>query len=320
MKALVLLVILAASAVAQLPEFYKQVDRIVFVVPDAARSVAEWKASGVAEIAEVQSAALSAEYLGRKTNSSVRIGAGRFGDVSANWVQPVSGSNAFADFLRHHKAGVFALMHRVGSIAELEEEVKRMARLNVKVLQQGSMTADNTRYVFFDTQREGKYTLGIYFQPVTTPPPVASAPKVTQFAFIVRDEAPVSSYWARLGWPEMSVTHPQLQELQYRGKKADFQGRFGWMRHGKVPYEWIVPEKGPSTWHDHLEAHGEGVHHLAFDVSDIDRALAQWMQAGHEYVMGGSWGERGKRGYGRFAYLDAQRAGGIDVELLWNQR
>jgi hypothetical protein len=36
--------------------------------------------------------------------------------------------------------------------------------------------------------------------------------------------------------------------------------------------------------------------------------------------MGGSWGDAGKPGSGRFAYVDAQGAGGIDIELLWNYR
>ena len=27
-----------------------------------------------------------------------------------------------------------------------------------------------------------------------------------------------------------------------------------------------------------------------------------------------------ERGYGRFAYIDTQAAGGLDIELLWNQR
>jgi hypothetical protein len=36
--------------------------------------------------------------------------------------------------------------------------------------------------------------------------------------------------------------------------------------------------------------------------------------------MSGAWGERGKKGYGRFAYMDTQAAGGIDIELLWNYK
>jgi hypothetical protein len=118
----------------------------------------------------------------------------------------------------------------------------------------------------------------------------------------------------------MSITHPDLHHLEYRGKPAEYRSTLGWMRHGKVTYEWIRPELGPSTWQDHLDKHGEGMHHLAFNVDDMDRAIADWQKAGYRYAMGGAWGEPGKKGYGRFAYMDAQAAGGIDIEFLWNYR
>jgi hypothetical protein len=37
-------------------------------------------------------------------------------------------------------------------------------------------------------------------------------------------------------------------------------------------------------------------------------------------VQGGAWGEKGKPGWGRFAYQDTHPIGGVDVELLWNYR
>lgn len=311
---------LAFAAFAELPEFYKQVDRIVFVVPDVEKALEAWKASGAVEPFATQSAEFEAEYKGRPVQSSVRFAAGRFGDIVANWIQPVSGSTAFADFLKQHGPGVFALMHRVGNPADLDAEVARMAGLKLGVLQRGPMGDDGSRYVLFDTAPQGKYTLGIYWQPQTPPPPPAGAPKVTQFAMVVRDHAPVSKFWASLGWPEMSITNSQLRDLEYRGKPADFKAPLGWMRHGKVPYEWIMPVKGPSTWHDHLERHGEGVHHLAFNVDDMDRAIDKWTKAGYAYAMGGAWGEAGKKGSGRFAYMDTQAAGGIDIEFLWSYR
>ena len=309
---------LATSVFAELPAFYKQVDRVVFVVPDVDKAVAAWKPSGVVEIFGTQTAEFRAEYKGQSSESSVRFAAGRFGDVVANWMQPVSGTNAFTDFLKHHGPGVFALLHRVATSEEIDAEVARMKALNVGILQQGSMGDERSRYVFFDTAPQGKYTLGIYYQPGV--PSLSGGQKVTQFAFIVRDQAAVSKYWSALGWPEMTITKPELHSLEYRGKPAEFKAPLGWMRHGSVPYEWILPEKGPSTWHDHLNKHGEGVHHLAFNVEDMDAALAEWTKAGYSYAMGGAWGDTGKRGSGRFAYLDTQAAGGVDIELLWNYR
>jgi methylmalonyl-CoA/ethylmalonyl-CoA epimerase len=210
--------------------------------------------------------------------------------------------------------------HRVPTLAEIETEVARMKSLNVAVLQRGPMGDDGSRYVLFDTRPEGKYTLGIYYQPQSAGSAPPDAKHVTQFAFIVRDDAAVSKYWSKLGWPEMIITHPDLSALEYRGKPAEYRSRLGWMRHGKVPYEWIMPEKGPSTWQDHLDKHGEGLHHLAFSVDNMDRAIGDWQKAGYAYAMGGAWGKPGERGSGRFAYLDTQAAGGIDIELLWSFR
>jgi hypothetical protein len=320
MRLMFLLGSLAAIGPAQLPEFYKHVDRIVFVVPDVEKSLAGWKASGVVEVFDVRPAEFRAQYRGQQLTSAVRFGVGRFGDVIANWIQPVSGSNAFSEFLETHGPGVFALMHRVEAIDAMDAEVARMSGLGVKVLQSGPMGDDDSRYVLFDTKPDGKYTIGIYYQQGTAPPPASSSPKVTQFAFIVRDEAAVSRYWAKLGWPEMTITHPELHALEYKGKPANFKARLGWMRHGKVPVEWIVPEKGPSTWQDHLDRHGEGMHHMAFNTDDMDREVARWKDGGYSYLMGGAWGEPNERGYGRFAYVDTQSAGGIDIELLWNYR
>ncbi len=320
MKAMLLPVLLAASAFAQLPEFYKQVDRVVFVVPDLDKALAAWKPSGAVQIFGTQTAEFEAEYRGKSGQHSIRFAVGRFGDVLANWVEPASGNNAFSDFLKTHGPGMMSIMHRVGSLSELDAEVARMKRLGVGVLQRGPMGDDGSEYVMFDTEAAGKYVLAVSFQPTPAPPASPDTRKVTQFAFLVRDEKAVSAYWAKLGWPEMSVTHPELHGLTYRGTPGDFRARLGWQRHGKVVYEWVIPEKGPSTWHDHLEKHGEGLYHLAFDVEDMDRAVAEWTKAGYPYAMGGAWGEAGKRGSGRFAYVDTQSAGGIDVELLWNYR
>ena len=64
----------------------------------------------------------------------------------------------------------------------------------------------------------------------------------------------------------------------------------------------------------------EGFHHLAFRVKDMDADLAWWAGLGYPESMSGGWGDKGKKGSGRFAYVDTQSIGGIDVEVLWSMR
>ncbi|MDZ7637848.1 MAG: VOC family protein [Bryobacterales bacterium] len=184
-----------------------------------------------------------------------------------------------------------------------------------------------SRYVLFDTEAGGKYVLGLvavggagYPKALRPPPLKANARKVTQYAFAVKDLHAVSAYWEKLGWPAMAITNPDLLELEYRGKPESFAMELGWYRHTKVPYEWILSTKEPNVYADHMRVHGEGVHHLAFNVPDMDAATADWARRGFATSQSGAWGEKGKPGSGRFAYLDTQRNGGIDIELLWNYR
>jgi catechol 2,3-dioxygenase-like lactoylglutathione lyase family enzyme len=69
-----------------------------------------------------------------------------------------------------------------------------------------------------------------------------------------------------------------------------------------------------------MEKHGEGFHHIAFEVPDLDAEVSRWNALGFPFVQGGAWGEKGKPGWGRFAYQDTHPIGGADVELLWNYR
>jgi hypothetical protein len=116
----------------------------------------------------------------------------------------------------------------------------------------------------------------------------------------------------------MEVTHGPLTDLVYRGQPGRFDQRLGWHRHGTVTWEWIEPVAGPTVYEDFLKEHGEGFHHFALDVPDIDAASAAWQARGVKIVQSGGWGEKGKPGSGRFAYAATDAFGGVSTELLWN--
>jgi methylmalonyl-CoA/ethylmalonyl-CoA epimerase len=272
---------------ATLPDMYKSVDAAIWVVRDLDRTVAGWRKAGV------------------------------------QWVQPLQGTNAYSDFLARHGTGMFSLVHRASSPAALEAEVQRMNALGVGTLQSETVaaTGGTASRTFRDTEPQGKYTLGLIYSP-NVDPPVVAAPgrKVVQFAFTVRHITPVLDFWSRLGFTERSVTHPPLWDLRYRDQPGHFDAELGWQRHGRVVYEWVGPLKGPTVYLDHMEQHGEGFHHIAFEVSDLDAEVARWTALGFPFIQGGAWGEKGKPGWGRFAYQDTDAIAGSEVELLWNYR
>jgi hypothetical protein len=92
----------------------------------------------------------------------------------------------------------------------------------------------------------------------------------------------------------------------------------GWQRHGTVAYEWCIPVKLPIVYEDHIIKHGEGIHHLAFTVDNMDKVLEDFRSKGYIVSMGGTWGESYKQDFGRYEYVDLENAGGVTMELLWN--
>jgi hypothetical protein len=311
-----LAIVLTTAAHAELPTLYREVDRLIWIVRDLDRTLAAWKPTGLVEVNDKGETEDSATYRGEPATASYRWARGSIGGVPVIWAQPLSGSSAFIDFAKQHGEGVAAILHRAPTREAMSLEQERMKAAGVRVLQSGQLGEDAS-YIAFDTAQRGKYIVGVVYDE----DPAATQPRsITQYAFMVRDHHTVSKYWEKLGWPEMSVTNPQLTETVYQGKPAQFAAALGWQRHGAVVYEWILPVKGPSTWQDHLNTHGEGVHHLAIQVEDMDAAIEKWRRSGFQYAQGGGWGEKGRKGSGRFAYMVSPAAGGLDIELLWNQK
>ena len=75
--------------------------------------------------------------------------------------------------------------------------------------------------------------------------------------------------------------------------------------------ELIQPNEKPSTWRNYLDEHGEGIHHVAFQIKDSKAMVASAEAAGLRLVQHGTYGD----GNGEYNYLEAPDLKCI-VELL----
>jgi methylmalonyl-CoA/ethylmalonyl-CoA epimerase len=320
-KRTILAAFLASTCVwAQLPDFYKKVGRLTWVVKDVDRAVNGWSKlglSGVEDYGEVDFP--DTRFRGKPVQATFRIATGFLGDVAVDFFQPARGENAFTEFLAKHGEGIFGVFHAVSSDAEFNREVERMRTFGVGVLQQASVEHDGgiTRYAYFDTRAQGKYGLGI----IHNAPGAGSygTVKLTQVAFVVRDPEAVSAYWSKLGFPALSKTQSKPRGMRYRGKPVSYPLDLWWQRHTSQAYEWTVPLEG-SVYAEFAQAHGEGIQHLGIAAEDMDKAIAEYEKLGFPVIQSGAWGEEGKKGSGRFAYMDTESIGGVHTELLWSFR
>ena len=85
----------------------------------------------------------------------------------------------------------------------------------------------------------------------------------------------------------------------------------GGVRHLEAGAKLIQPVSGTSIYTEFLERGGPGLHHVCFEVDDIDAARARAEAGGLAVVQAGSMMD----GAMEFAYVDGSSAGAPYVEL-----
>lgn len=297
-----------APAWAQLPDFYKTMDGAVWLVKDASRPVTAWRTVGLEEIRDHGRIGLDGPR-----QFTARFITGRLGNFAVQMIQPDAGDPVYDAFLAHHGDGIFALLFVAPDRRQLEQETARLGGLGVRVLR--TLDVDSAHYVFLDTEPDGKYVLALVSRPQGQT--LAGPAKVTHAGLVIRKAAPVSEFWRRLGFPEMSLANATAREDgRYHGKPLLLPFVVGWQNYSHPTFEWIIPPQDPpNCYDDFLRAHGEGVQHLGVPVDNLESALERYAKLGWTPVQSGAWGDVGKPGSGRYAYMDTDVLG-VSLELI----
>jgi methylmalonyl-CoA/ethylmalonyl-CoA epimerase len=306
---------------------YGHVTHVGWVVRDLDVVLAHWKRIGITDVATpITREFPGVMYRGKPTTVTVRSAVARVGDMTIEWVQPTGGRSLATEYLDRRGEGIHRVAYAVPSEERFEQELAAFNALGVDVVQSGSWQGEAGTGLFADLDtapRGGGITIRLEVNPDAPRRSGATSAnrdpfnKVTQYAFVVKDVKRVGAFYESLGFGPMPVDHNISLDRVYRGKPGVFEMYLGWGRGGSVTFEWIEPIVGPSVYHEFLAEKGEGFHHLGFNVTDMDAAIAQLRAAGLGVTMSGGWDTNGHQG--RFAYFDAERVGGVSIELLWNK-
>lgn len=108
--------------------------------------------------------------------------------------------------------------------------------------------------------------------------------KVCQIALVVKDlEKTVEEYAKLFGVPVPEPFRvPPVQEAhtQFKGKLTDTRAKLAVFDLGSVVLELTEPDGKPSSWQDFLDAHGDGVHHIAFMTDNRDSVVRYFTENG----------------------------------------
>jgi methylmalonyl-CoA/ethylmalonyl-CoA epimerase len=109
-----------------------------------------------------------------------------------------------------------------------------------------------------------------------------------------------------LGGPGMAFTGKTVRE---KPSDYDMDLRLARGDMGGMGLELIQPLKGRSVYGEFLEKKGEGIHHLAFGVDDLDAEIADMEKRGFKVIQTGAFGTA------KFAYFESEKPGGMLIEL-----
>lgn len=309
---------------SEVPEHFKNVDQMLWVINDLDNVIANWGKLGFTQVIMLDTVVAELKKTGKTVK--IRLAKANLGGANITWIQPLGGESVFSEFHNSYGDGAMSLVHRMESKEALHGELNRLDVIGLDIKEEINIVTneENLYYVLMDTKDEGKYYFGYTYgdEDLKMMQELSSENlhnmQINQYAFAIHNAESVSEFWHKVGQPEFKINYPELGNTHYHGEMVDHKLIQGWQRHGTVAYEWCIPVKLPIVYEDHINKHGEGIHHLAFTVEDMDKVLEDFRSKGYVVSMGGTWGEEGKPGSGRYEYIDLENAGGLTMELLWN--
>jgi methylmalonyl-CoA/ethylmalonyl-CoA epimerase len=142
--------------------------------------------------------------------------------------------------------------------------------------------------------------------------------RISQVAIVVKNIEKARVEWAKLlGVKENSIMETEGWEethMTFKGKPSKSKAKLTFFQFENITLELIEPISKPSTWQKFGDNKGEGIHHIAFNVEDLDGTLETFRKSGIDVEQKGDY-----KG-GCYVYMDSTGRLGGTIELLFNRK
>jgi methylmalonyl-CoA/ethylmalonyl-CoA epimerase len=150
------------------------------------------------------------------------------------------------------------------------------------------------------------------------PPPSGYFKKFTQIGVVVRDIEKAARHLTNvfgigpfniIDWPPAG--REDMPRFYY-GQPAHFTARMAFLNLGNAELELIQPVSDDSIWADFLREHGEGIHHIRFNVEDTRPVMEDMAERGIQSIQHGS----GIRPGTTWVNFDSENLVGFIIEIM----
>ena len=142
--------------------------------------------------------------------------------------------------------------------------------------------------------------------------------KFHHMAVVVRDMDKAVEYYQSLGiatfQPEFMLDSSTYTDYKVYGKTPDSidKTRMRFVQIGSFQLELVQPLEGEPIYKEFLKSKGEGIHHIAYIVDDLEGETAKLAKKDIPVI---TRVYRGSTGAG-FAYFDIRKVGNVIIELI----
>jgi len=133
-----------------------------------------------------------------------------------------------------------------------------------------------------------------------------------QIGIVVKNiDETLKFYENMFGFGPFEIRDVDYPNATYCGKTAGYRGKRAFFHLGPIQIELIELKDGKTIHEDFLREKGEGLHHLGFEVKDLEEAKRKAEKSGLKVIQSFTRPD----GSG-FAYLDSDKVGGVFMELI----
>jgi len=136
--------------------------------------------------------------------------------------------------------------------------------------------------------------------------------RLCQVGIIVKSIDKTVKYYKKVfGFGPFEIREVDFPTATYYGEIAGYRGKRAFFNVGPIQIELIELIEGKTIHETFLKEKGEGVHHIAFEVDNLEESKRNAERAGLKVIQSFTFPD----GSG-FAYLDSDRTGGVIFELI----
>lgn len=133
-----------------------------------------------------------------------------------------------------------------------------------------------------------------------------------QVGIVVKSIDETIKYYQKVfGFGPFEIMNVDYPDATYFGETAGYRGKRAFFQLGYIEIELIELISGKTIHEAFLKEKGEGLHHIGFEVRNLEESKRNAEKAGLKVIQ--SFTRQDGSG---FAYLDTDRTGGVIFELI----